>query len=427
MHVLFCHSQFPAQFGFFAHHAAEHLGWRCSFVCERPARLKTKVDIITYKKGFGATQHHSYFSRGFENAAAQYEAVFRTLKARSDIRPDLIVGHAGLGGALFLRELYDVPMLSFFEYYYHLHDSDMDFRPDFPPSEASRLRLMLRNAPLLVELQDCDQGYCPTRFQRSLFPSEYQAKLHTVFDGIDTSIWRPRDDATRTWQGRSIDPRTRIVTYCSRGFESMRGFDIFMRAAKLIYQQYPDVVFLVVGTDRICYGGDERFIAPHATFKQFVLSKDQYDLSKFLFLGQLAIGELAKVLSIGDAHIYLTAPFVLSWSMLNAMACGAVVVGSRTKPVLEVVEHGRTGLLADFFSPQEVADQVLGVLKRPEDFVAMRRAAVDLIGDEYSTAVTYPKLAELCTQVARGEFPRQSHSAPTMAASQTTRTLERIS
>src|SRR5262249_21976016 len=153
-------------------------------------------------------------------------------------------------------------------------------------------------------------------------------------------------------------------TYVSRGFESMRGFDIFMKAAKRIYQQYPDVVFIVVGSDRICYGGDEKHIR-HRTFREHVRAQDEYDLSKFLFAGMVPPRALVDILSLSDLHIYLTVPFVLSWSLLNALACGCTVLASDTAPVREVIQDGSNGLLADFFDVDGLVDKGVAVLKDP--------------------------------------------------------------
>src|SRR5262249_28935160 len=147
----------------------------------------------------------------------------------------------------------------------------------------------------------------------------------------------------------------RVVTYVSRGFESIRGFDIFMQAARRIYQQRSDVVFVVVGEDRICYGGDEEFIG-QKSFKQWVLARDDYDLSRFIFTGSVPIGTLVQLFALSDLHIYLTVPFVPSWSLLNALACGATVLASNTPPVCEVIEHAKTGLLVDFFDVEGIAE-----------------------------------------------------------------------
>jgi glycosyltransferase involved in cell wall biosynthesis len=192
--------------------------------------------------------------------------------------------------------------------------------------------------------------------------------------------------------GVTVPAGTRVVTYVARGFESMRGFDIFMRAAALIGRRMPNVVFIVVGEDRHCYGGDENHIGPHKSFREWVLAREEFDLSRFVFTGRLVEGELARLLAATDLHIYLTAPFVLSWSCLNAMSCGAVVLGSDTPPVREVVEEGRTGLLADFFSPERIAARALEVLAAPGDFAHLGRAAEAMVAERYAVEAVMPKM-----------------------------------
>jgi glycosyltransferase involved in cell wall biosynthesis len=175
----------------------------------------------------------------------------------------------------------------------------------------------------------------------------------------------------------------------------MRGFDIFMRVAKRIAQEYPDVIFLVVGTDRIAYGGDSTYIAPFKTFREWVMSREPFDLSKFAFVGQIPPTDLAQLLAATDLHIYLTVPFVLSWSMVNAMSCGAVVLGSATPPVAEMIKDGETGLLADFFDIEAFAAKAIPVLKAPDAHRPLGRAAEQLIAERYSMEATIPRMIQL--------------------------------
>ena len=396
MHILYVHQNYPAQFGHIAAHLVEQRGWRCTFVSEREGGLDKGIEKIQYITRGGATKHNSFYTRTFETAVAHAEAVYRALKARPDIKPDLAVGHSGFGSTLFVPELLDCPIINFFEYYYRAHDSDMDFRPDSPVNEKKVLRSHVRNAMIQLDLQNCDAGYVPTQFQRSVFPKVHLPKLDVIFDGVDTAVYhRHGKKPSRCFKGSTIGPNTRIVTYCSRGFERMRGFDIFMDAAKIIYQRYPDVIFLVAGTDRICYGGDEEQIGKAKSLRHFVLSTGNYDLSKFMFVGWVSPPELANMLSLGDAHIYLTVPFVLSWSMMNALACGAVVVGSDTLPVREMITHGHNGFLADFFEPEQIAQQVLEVLRDPPAYQPIRENAIEFIDRQYSLGAVLPRMLDL--------------------------------
>jgi len=434
MHVLYVHQNFPAQFGHIAGWLARRLGWKCTFVSRTGEGNIPGVERVAYSIRGGATRQNHYCSRTFENTVWHCDGVYQALKARPDIRPDLIVGHSGFGSTLFLRELYgSTPVVNLFEYYYRPHDplSDMDWRKDlnWPVPERNYLRSYCRNAMILLDLQNCDAGYTPTQFQRSRFPAEYLPKIQVIFDGIDRQLYHGHDEKlrpppgrrqVRTIAGTSVPPDKRIVTYVSRGFESMRGFDIFMRSAAIIAERFADVVFFVVGSDRIAYGGDENYIAPCRTFREWVLSRGQYDLSKFVFTGRLPPADLAVLLASTDLHIYLTVPFVLSWSMMDAMSCGAVVLGSRTAPVEEMIRDGENGLLADFFSPEEFADRAVAVLRDPAAYRPLGRAAEQMIAEKYSLEAVLPLMLDMYERaVAAKPAPaRNGGSAAPAAAPQ---------
>jgi glycosyltransferase involved in cell wall biosynthesis len=394
MHVLFIHQNFPAQFGHIASWLVQRKGCRCTFASEQPAGTWGGIELIQYRLRGGATAQTHFFSRTFENAIWHSHAVYEALAARPDIRPDLVVAHSGFLSTVLLRELYDCPIINYFEYWYRTRGSDMDFRPDFPYPAANRLRARARNAVVLLDLENCDAGYCPTRWQRSLFPALFQNKLRTIFDGVDTSIWRPLTGVPRRIGDRVIPDDVRIVTYVSRGMESMRGFDIFMQTAKVLCDRRRDVLFVVVGDDRICYGGDEDFTGKKS-FKQWVLERDDYDLSRFLFTGPVQIGTLVQLFALSDLHIYLTVPFVLSWSLMDALACGTTVLASDTAPVREMIEPGRNGLLADFFDVEGLADVAGKVLDRPQEYKPLGRAGVEMIRQRYSLEVCLPRMLAL--------------------------------
>lgn len=413
MQVLFAHQNFPAQFGHIAAHLVEKMGWECTFVSETAAGVVGGIRKIQYHSTGGATQQNHFCSRTFENTVWHCDGVYHAMRDLKGYRPDLIVGHSGFGSTLFLRELYpDVPVINFFEYFYRPRDSssDMDFRHDlgWNLDEQKYLRARTRNAMILLDLINCQLGYCPTQYQKSRFPSEFDSKLRVVFDGIDRRVYHghneqlrpaPQHRGTRTIAGVTVPPDTRVVTYCARGFESMRGFDIFMRAAKIICDRMPNVIFLVAGTDKIAYGGDENYTGGKS-FKQWVLDQDNYDLERIRFLGRIDPLELARMLASSDLHLYLTVPFVLSWSMVDAMSAGAVVLGSRTAPVMEMIEDGQNGLLADFFSPEDFADKAIKILENPTEFRPLGRAAERLIEEKYSLEAVTPMMLKMYEDAA---------------------------
>ena len=399
MQILFVHPNFPAQFGPVMSRLAARGDVECVFVTRHPGKM-AGVRCVPYKLEGGATRSNHYCSRTFENAIWQMHAIYDACREAKDLHPDLIVGHSGFGTTLFLRELFDCPLLSFFEYFYRAHESDMDFRPDFPPRPIDYLRSRARNATLLLDLNEADEGYTPTHWQHSLVPKQYRDKIAVIHDGIDTELWRPHE-GPRKLGGELIDESVRIVTYVARGFEAMRGFDVFVRVAVRIAAAMPNVVFAVVGEDRIHYGNDQRFIEGKS-FRDHVVAKEQPDLDRFRFLGRVPPEELARILSGSDLHIYLSVPFVLSWSMLDAMACECVVLGSNVEPVRELIEHEKTGLLADFFDEDDLVGRSLEVLHDPGRFRPLARAARLRIEERYSLDVVYPQLEALYERVAAG-------------------------
>lgn len=416
MHVLYVHQNYPAQFGHIARHLTQRMKWDCTFVTKAEVgNVNDGVRKVIYRVGGGATERTHFCARTFENSVWHCDGVYKALKSRLDIKPDLIVGHSGFGSTLFLRELYpQTPILNFFEYYYHPHgaNSDMDFRRDLPwtSSDMTYLRSRCRNAMILLDMQNCDAAYTPTLFQKSRFPKEYYSRLRVIFDGVDRQVYHSYHDelrppvsrrGVRHIAGVEVSPTTRVVTYVSRGFESMRGFDIFMKSAKLIYQQYPDVKFIVVGEDKVAYGGDSQHTSGKS-FKQWVLDQDEYDLDKFAFVGRLSTSDLGLLLASTDLHMYMTVPFVLSWSMMDAMSCGAVVLASATPPVMEMIQDGHNGLLADFFSPDAFAEKALTVLRDPDAARPMGRAAKAMIADRYSLEAVLPAMIRMYEDAASG-------------------------
>jgi glycosyltransferase involved in cell wall biosynthesis len=405
MHVLFVHQNFPAQFGHIAEYLIRQKGFRCTFASQKGPGTWAGVERVQYHVKSGATEQTHYCSRTFENAIWHSHALYEALHVRADIQPDLVVAHSGFLTTVFLRDLYRCPMVNYFEYFYRTSQSDMDFRPEFPSPEINKLRARTRNSVLLLDLENCDAGYSPTQWQRDRLPKIFHDKTEVIFDGIDTSIWKPRTGLPRKVGARVIPPDVKIVTYVSRGMESMRGFDIFMKAAKVLCQRRQDVIFFVVGQDRICYGGDKDFTGK-LSFKEWVLAQDGYDLSRFVFTGLMTIPALAELLAISDLHIYLTVPFVLSWSLMNALACGATVLASGTAPVAEMIEDGKNGLLVDFFDVEGLAQQASRVLDNPSEFKPLGAAGVELIQSRYSLDVCLPQmlgLYERATATYRGQ------------------------
>ncbi len=396
----FLHQNFPAQFGQIAVYLAQRHRYHCTFVSEKKVANSPEIEHIQFPSVGGATQLTHHCSRTFENQVWRSHAVFETLQKRTDVRPDLIVAHSGFVSSLFLRELYpNTPQINYFEYFYHAVGSDMDFRHDLPPPpELDRLRLRTRNAQLLLDLHNCDAGYVPTEFQRAQLPHEFQYKLNTIFDGIDHRFWHLISNPQRVFNGLQIPEGVKLLTYVSRGFEATRGFDIFLRAADRICRERQDVLVVVVGEDRIAYGGDERF-TEGKSFKEWVIDRYQPDLSRIHFIGRLPPSQLVHLLSLSDLHVYLTIPFVLSWSLLDAMSCGALILGSNTAPVQEVVRDGLNGRLFEFFDIDSLVSKAIEMLDNPATYYSLRQAARKTIEDRYTLDQCLPQMLKMYQRV----------------------------
>lgn len=401
MHILFCHQNFPAQFGPVAGRMAA-AGHTVTFASRTGDGDIPGVTRIRYALAGGATKQTHFYARTFENVTWHAEGLARALKTRPDIRPDLIVAHSGFLSVLPLRELFTCPVINYFEYFYHAKGSDLDFRPDDRPAPEVLTRSRFRNANLLLDLHGCDAGYSPTRWQRDRLPAEFRDKVRVIFDGVDTAVWKPAARTTPRRAGGYVVPAgVKLVTYAARGLEAIRGFDVFMKFAKQLYQRRDDVRFVVIGKDKSFYGSDEDKIGGKS-YKQWVLEQDQYDLTKFDFLEPVPPPTLAEFFSTSDLHVYLTVPFVLSWSLVDALACGATVLASDTPPVRDVIEHGRNGLLHDFFDPAGMADQAARVLADPDGHRHLSAAGLETVRTRFSLDVCLPQLVGFYEQVAAG-------------------------
>lgn len=400
MRVLFVHPNFPAQFRSIAPRLAADFGWECVFAtanCTAPEL--PGVHRLVYDRP--AVPAGWTLGRKFGETVAHARAVYAKLKSMPEVCPDLVVAHSGFGSSLFLPQLYDASVLNFFEMFYRPVGQDLGYRPELAVTEQNVLYNRVHNAMILLDLENCDRGWCPNFCQRDAFPPEFHTKIEVMPEGIDTDLYacRRTPKGRRLPDGTEIADRTRVVTYVSRGLELQRGFDIFLRAAKRIYQQFPDVLFVVVGRDRAFYGGDKK-LTGDLSLREALLNTGEYDPSRFHFTGFLPEPALADVFSISDLHIYLTVPFVTSWSLLNAMSCGCVVLASDQACTREYITHGRNGLLCDFFDVEGMAAQVVKALKDPAAHRPLGDAAKATIEERYSLDVCLPRLKTFFEGVA---------------------------
>jgi glycosyltransferase involved in cell wall biosynthesis len=397
MHVMFIHPNFPAQFGWIAHHLATTRRWPCTFVTSiDTTHLSLPFSHVNYKVREGPLPREYYNPGNLQDHFDHMAAIYKGLRSAPQIRPDLVVGHTFYGTMLYLRNLYRCPFVGYFEMLPPpFWSEEMTLRKEFPPPETVRLGNATYHTCTYLQLHAADAAYTPTYFQLQTAPPELRHKIRVIFDGVDCQFFQRRPvPRPCTFRGRQIGPPTRVVTYVSRGLESIRGFDVFMRLAKRIYQQFDDVVFLIAGQERTHYGHEMHYIGQQ-TFKQYVLAQDDYDLGRFHFLGHIPTQELVTLFSLSDLHVYLTVPYILSWSLMQAMAAECTILASATAPVQEVIDPGVHGLLADFYDVEGLAEQAVRVLRDPGQFRHLGAAARARILERYELQGCVAELVKL--------------------------------
>ncbi|MDR3620553.1 MAG: glycosyltransferase [Paludisphaera borealis] len=407
MHVLFIHDAFPAQFGRLALELTKRHGWRCSFLvetlssCPTPtAEMLEAVELHQIPPAAdGPARDETPWPQVHGRFLEQSASVFDALRARPALRPDLVVAHGGRGApSVFLRDVVDCPIVTYCEYYFATRRRDISYRVDLPPAEPAPFFPRCINAPTLLGLVDCDAGYSPTAWQKQSFPERFHSKIEVHFDGVDAELYAP-GAKIKAIDDISIPPATKVVTFVSRGLESVRGFDVFMKVADRIARRRSDVLFVVVGGDETHYGWDKLHTGS-PSFKQWVLDGGSYDLSRFLFLGRIAPERLAEILRRTDLHIYLSTPFVTSWSLFNAMSSGAVVLASDVEPVRELIEPGVNGLVGPLFDVDRLTETALRVLDDPATHAPLGRAARRTIEEKYSVDVCIPPLRDFFSRMS---------------------------
>lgn len=405
MRVLFVHQNMPGQF----EHMARSLGAsghnQVVFLTCREDREIPGVRRITYARpqkivALGkdappdlSTQHH-FMRYGLEVGRACVELRKRGFK------PDVIIAHPGWGEAMFLKDVFpDVPFVNYCEFYYRAFGSDRDFYPGEGQTWSGVFSTRISNTHLLHSLAACDVGLSPTEWQKAQHPEGYKDKIRVIHDGIDTSAFRPSSSAEfRLPNGRVLTRDDEVVTYGVRNLERYRGFDMFMRAIPEICRRNPNAQVVIAGGDQESYGKPPK---PGSTWREAMLEEVEIDPARVHFVGWLPIDQLVAMLQVSSAHVYLTVPFVLSWSMMMALSTGCVVCASSTPPVTEVVEHGKNGFLFDYFSPRQLASCVSEALTHAKDLEHIRMNARETVLDRYALDICLPQQLALLERIGR--------------------------
>ncbi|MDR3391634.1 MAG: glycosyltransferase family 4 protein [Sulfuriferula sp.] len=387
MKFLFVHQNFPGQYL----HVVRHLGaqgrHQVVFLTQRDdATSLPGVEKAVYKPGRKVDNHVHHYLRETEAGVLNAQQVARTaldLKQKGFV-PDVMVGHNGWGEIWYLKDVFpDTPLIGYFEFFYRMQGADVGFDPKESLIFDTGPRLRTKNIGNLLGLDAVDLGQCPTQWQQSLYPARYRSLLRVVHEGVDTAVVTPNPKASVTLpNGSTLTVGDEVVTYVARNLEPYRGFPNFMRSLPAILAKRPKAQIIIVGGDETSYGPG---LPAGKTFREQVLQElgDSLDRSRVHFMGKVPYSSFLQILQISSAHVYLTYPFVLSWSMLEAMSAGCLIIGSRTSPVEEVIRHQDNGLLVDFFNSAEIAETVIATLEQPEAFAQIRRNARQTVVERF--------------------------------------------
>lgn len=378
MRFLFVHQNFPGQYLHIIRHLLASGRHEIVFISQPNANGIPGVRRVFYEGPKPAPESVHQNVRDQELAARRADSVARIAANLKGLgfEPDIIIGHHGWGELLDLPDIFPgVPLLGYFEFYYHRHGQDVGFDPEFPvePRLLSRVRWM--NAINLLALALEQHGHTPTRWQLERYPEWARGRIKLLPEGAQLDICKPDPKAhakTLAIGDFRITPKDRLVTYVARNLEPYRGFHTMMRALPALTRRR-DVKVVLVGGDDVSYGA--RIVG--TTWRQHFQTQlaGQYDASRVLFPGQVPYEQYLQLLQRSDAHVYLSYPFVASWSLREAMAAGCAIVGADVDPVKEFITDGRTGLVASCLNPAAVADKVQTLLDDPRLAAKLRQGA----------------------------------------------------
>lgn len=403
MNILFLHRNFPAQYRHIAVELAKDPSNNVVFITNNDKLQIQGIKKVVYKLKREVPKNcHRYLSF-YEESIIHGQATAEAALALKNqgFKPDIIYGHTW-GNTMFMKDIFpDVPLLCYFEWFYNIEGADVGFDGK-PQNEDDRAKLRCKNSHLLVDLYSCDAGLSPTNFQKSQFPEEFHHKIKVLHDGVDTDFCVPNNDAKFLIKDKNIEltAKDEVVTYATRGMEAYRGFPEFMRAADKLLKKRPNLQIVIGGEDRVCYGPQ----IVGTTYKEMMLKElPEVDMNRVHFVGGLPFNEYVNLLQISSAHVYLTYPFVLSWSLMDAMSCGCCIVASDTKPVLEMMQDNYNALLFDFFNVDQQVERIEYALDNQDKMEEIRHNARKTMVENYALKDLLPQHIEYVKSISKSK------------------------
>jgi glycosyltransferase involved in cell wall biosynthesis len=366
--ILFVHQNFPGQFRHMAS-ACLDKGYQVLALGHHDNAYPKGVNYLRYPRPVNrATGIHPWLGdveTKFLRAHAVRELAIR-LKQQG-FEPDAIVAHPGWGEALFLKEVWPGARLGLYaEFFYRAEGSDVGFDAEFASREKeSASRLMMKNTFNYLQFPLAEAYLSPTHWQANTYPTDWQSRMSVIHEGVNTDELSPADARPIMLpNGNMLSPQAKVVTFVARNLEPYRGYHVFMRALAALQSLAPDTEILIIGVDATSYGS----LPPTgSTWKDKFWDEVKASLrtDKIHFLGRLSNDKFLGVMQRSTVHVYLTYPFVLSWSLLEAMSLGKAIVASATAPVQEVMTDGREGLLVPFFDTRALSQSIATLLNDP--------------------------------------------------------------
>lgn len=379
MNVLFVHQNFPGQYLHLVRHLVRDPDNKVVFVSETNANRIEGVHRAYYQPPKPDQESVHPMARDWDLASRRAELVQTTagnLK-RLGFTPDIVIGHHGWGELLNLCDVWpDVPILGYFEFYYDCAGQDVNYDPEFPvpPERFARIRAM--NTINLMALSMNQHGQTPTRWQHTRYPVWAQARIGVLPEGVQLDKCKA-DPAVRKapfeLAGFRVEPGERLLTYVARNLEPYRGFHTAMRSLPRLLAERPDLKVVMVGGDDVSYGARLSSGNWRELLQRELAGK--YDASRVLFPGQVSYSDYLRLLQRSDAHLYLSYPFVASWSLREALAVGCAIVASDVEPVREFIADDQTGVIVPGLDPDQVAGAVLALLDDAKRSRRLRKGA----------------------------------------------------
>ncbi len=404
MKYLFSHRNFPAQFRHILFELSKDSSNEIVFITGTKNDINIKgVKKYLYQLKRDVPKNCHRYLKSFEEAVihGQSAAEVAISLKKQGFYPDVIYAHSW-GNSMFLKDVYpNTPQLNYCEWYYNPTGADIGF--DGEVLNEDKLALTkCKNAQLLIDLVNCDKGICPTKWQKQQIPSEFHNKIEVLHDGIDTEYFVPDQNAIFKIPNSNITltANDEVVTYATRGMEPYRGFPQFMKIAEKLLKLRPNLQIVVGGEDRVCYGPK----LANTTYKELMLKKCDLDMDRVHFTGGLPYMEYKKLLQISSVHVYLTYPFILSWSLLEAMSSGCCVVTSDTAPVREVIKNNVNGRLVDFYDIDKFVNTINSLLNDSITSQKIKQQARNTILSSYNLKTLLPKHIRILKNLPRYKY-----------------------